>query len=143
MAKVRVVFAEVEGGDDAVRDVVAQFVGQLGGVTRLAAPVAAPAAIAAPVETAPPRRQIAAPGRKVKPSAGPVAESTPTTMTETVRQALRRGPMSNGDVQRLLLEAGFETDSKRVTVLLCTLRSNGEIYKGDADYLWRMAERKS
>lgn len=149
MAKVRVIFAEVEGGDDAVRDVVAQFVGQLGGVAVPVAPIAPLSIAAPPAPPLPPRVELPAPaaaakrgGRKSAPAA-PEAESVsapPASMAEAIRQALRKAPMSNGDVLRMLTEAGFDTDSKRVAQMLCHLRGKNQVFKDDEDYLWRLAE---
>lgn len=141
MAKIRCVVVEVEGTDDAVLSAIRSVVGQLT-AQQLTVPVVAPAPIreqlAAPA-VEPMRVTERKPRKQPKPSE-PSEAAKPLSMTQAVRDALHVMPMSNGDIERHLKGMEYDTDSKRLTVMLCGMRAKGEIYKGDEDLLWRLAE---
>lgn len=105
--------------------------------------VAKPVRVAAAPKKAPAKKKAAPRPKPVAnddddiPSVA-VAPKKPS-MSELIRSALAEKPRLEPELLRLLLDAGFDTDSRRLTQNLTYMRMQNQIYKG-ADYRWNLAQ---
>lgn len=63
-------------------------------------------------------------------------DGPPKTITDAIRIAVHERPRTNGEVLSRVKQLGFDSDSGKMSALLCSLRTGREIRKDDADLCW-------
>lgn len=132
--KVRIAVVDVEGDGQTLRELVREYIACVAGRAERAPAVEPMAALAlpAPAMAAPVAKRI------VKPRAAKAATEGGGTLTDAIRAAVRERPRTSPEVLDAVKRAGFDSDSRTVSTILCQRRKANEMYK-DEDLKWRFA----
>ncbi len=131
----KLTFVQVEMNDQNAGETIRELgtIFQDGRATMIAAPEPAVAALPEPKPERKPKQSRRQP-------AGSSRQTPSGTLSAAVREAIAERPRTNEEILDYVLARGFESNSQKISAMLCYLRKQNGIYKDDRDKTWHGAE---